>query len=254
MERRRNRWNHPGRHLFSGFVFLTIGLVFLLGNMGFIDVNYVVRFWPVILIALGVMKMVESHDEFRSGSGVFFIVLGLLFLMGNFNILRIAFHDLWPLVLIGLGCLMLWRSTVVRREREENYDTKSNLRDDSTGTDRRDDTNMSSNSILSATAILGGVERRNNCQDFRGGDATAILGGCQIDLRSASITANHEPVLEVFAMWGGIEIRVPDDWTVISKVDPILGGYEDKTRPPRDESKRFVIRGSVVMGGIEVRN
>jgi len=107
---------------------------------------------------------------------------------------------------------------------------------------------------LSATAILGGVKRVNNSQDFRGGDATAIMGGCEIDLRPASITPNHEPVLEVFAMWGGIEIRVPPDWTVISKVDPILGGFEDKTMPPKDESKRFVVRGSVVMGGIEVKN
>ena len=55
-------------------------------------------------------------------------------------------------------------------------------------------------------------------------------------------------------MWGGIEIRVPPDWTVISRVDPILGGYEDKTTPPKDDSKRFVVRGSVVMGGIEVKN
>ena len=55
-------------------------------------------------------------------------------------------------------------------------------------------------------------------------------------------------------MWGGIEIRVPPDWTVVSQVDPILGGFEDKTMPPKDESKRFIIHGSVVMGGIEVGN
>jgi hypothetical protein len=55
-------------------------------------------------------------------------------------------------------------------------------------------------------------------------------------------------------MWGGIEIKVPPDWTVVSKVDPILGGYEDKTTSPKDELKRFVVRGTVVMGGLEVKN
>jgi predicted membrane protein len=108
--------------------------------------------------------------------------------------------------------------------------------------------------VLSATAVLGGVKRLNNSQDFRGGDATAIMGGCEIDLRAASITVPHEPVLEVFAMWGGIQIRVPPDWTVVSRVDPILGGFEDKTAQPKDESKRFVVRGTVVMGGVEVKN
>ena len=252
-ERRQHRYNRPGHHLFSGFIFVLIGLVFLLGNMGFLNVNAVVRFWPVILIAAGLFKLAESRDNYRSGSGFFWIVVGLLFLMNNFNILRIAFRDIWPILLIGVGALMLWRSVMARRERG------SWTAPGFTSSSEQSESGPigpipSSNSLLSATAILGGVKRVNNSQDFRGGDATAIMGGCEIDLRPASISPNHEPVLEVFAMWGGIEIRVPPDWTVISKVDPILGGYEDKTLPPKDEAKRFVVRGSVVMGGIEVKN
>ena len=181
-------------------------------------------------------------------------------------------RDVWPVMLIGLGAFLLWRTSVVRRERTfepggttgtdgpsgagstagigGTDSTKGNAK----AADDRSTASTSSNSVLSAMAILGGVERRNNCQDFRGGDVTAIMGGCHIDLRGASITVPHEPVLEVFAMWGGIEIRVPPDWTVVSSVGPILGGYEDKTTPPKDDSKRFVVRGSVVMGGIEVKN
>ena len=261
-ERRQHRWNRPGHHLFSGFIFVLIGLVFLLGNMGFLNVNAVLRFWPVILIAVGLFKLAESRDDYRSGSGVFWVVVGLLFLMSNFNILRIAFRDIWPILLIGVGSLMLWRSVMARRERGTWTGPEFTSRSFQSGSDagNRPESGPesgpipSSNSLLSATAILGGVKRVNNSQDFRGGDATAIMGGCEIDLRPASITPNHEPVLEVFAMWGGIEIRVPPDWTVISKVDPILGGFEDKTMPPKDESKRFVVRGSVVMGGIEVKN
>jgi hypothetical protein len=55
-------------------------------------------------------------------------------------------------------------------------------------------------------------------------------------------------------MWGGIEVRVPSDWTVVSHVDPIMGGYQDNTQTPKEESKRFVIRGPVIMGGLEVTN
>jgi hypothetical protein len=59
----------------------------------------------------------------------------------------------------------------------------------------------------------------------------------------------------VFAMWGGIEIRVPDDWTVVSRVTPVLGGFDDKTRPsPGAGAHRLVIRGFAIMGGIEVKN
>lgn len=265
MERRRNRWNYPGRHLFSGFVFIAIGLLFLLGNMGFLNVGAILRFWPVLLIAAGVFKLAESRGDYRAGSGIFFVVIGCLFLLGSFHIVITA-RDFWPVVLIGFGSLMLWRSHMAKRDRESGPDPSvangnegaaagtAAASGGKTAEASREEPPASSNSILSATAILSGVVRRNNSPDFRGGDATAIMGGCEINLRAANITAPHEATLEVFAMWGGIVIKVPPDWTVIGKVDPILGGYDDKTVQPKDESKRFVIRGSVVMGGIEVKN
>jgi predicted membrane protein len=258
MERRRNRWNYPGPRLFSGFVLIAIGLLFLLGNMGFVNVGAILRFWPVLLIAAGVFKLAESRGDYRSGAGIFLIAIGSLFLLGSFHIVITA-RDFWPVILIGFGCLMLWRSIMAKRERESG----AILNEGSAGgaaasaggtTDGSREEPASSKSILSATAILSGVVRNNNSPDFRGGDATAIMGGCEINLRAANITPPHEAALEVFAMWGGIVIKVPEDWTVIGKVDPILAGYHDKTVQPKDESKRFVIRGSVVMGGIEVKN
>jgi predicted membrane protein len=272
LERKMDRWERhwqrkrygphgPGKHLFSGLVFVTVGAVFLLGNMGILDVGRIIRFWPVILIAAGLFKIVESGEDYAQSGGIFWVVVGGLFLLGNLGILRVAFRDLWPVVLIGIGALMLWRSALSRRtvrEFSENPTppgpSESRAGSETSGAPTEPRVATSSNSILSAMAILGSVERRNNCQDFRGGSATAVMGRCEIDLRAAAITAPHEPVLEVFAMWGGIEVRVPPDWTVVSQVDPILGGYDDATQPPKQESKRFVIRGSVIMGGIEVTN
>jgi hypothetical protein len=238
-------------------VFIAIGVLFLFGNMGFVNVGAILRFWPVLLIAAGVFKLAESRGDYRAGSGIFWIVVGSLFLLGSLHIVITA-RDFWPVVLIGFGSLMLWRSHMAKRERERGGTVGgANLNEGSAGNTAeasREEPAASSNSILSATAILSGVVRRNNSPDFRGGDATAIMGGCEINLRAANITAPHEATLEVFAMWGGIVIKVPPDWTVIGRVDPILGGYDDKTVQPKDESKRFVIRGSVVMGGIEVKN
>jgi hypothetical protein len=73
--------------------------------------------------------------------------------------------------------------------------------------------------------------------------------------RGASIKPPNQPVLNVFALCGGIEIRVPEDWTVVSELEVILGGVDErKASPPKDESKRFVLRGTVLMGGVEVKN
>jgi len=81
------------------------------------------------------------------------------------------------------------------------------------------------------------------------------MGGCEIDLRQASIAPGTEAIIDVFAFWGGIDIKVPEDWVVITKAVPIMGGIEDKSRVPQPLStKRLIIRGIVVMGGIVVKN
>jgi len=257
---------NPGRHLVAGVIFVAIGVVFLLGNMGVLDADRILRYWPVILVAIGVFRLVEAGPNYRQSSGIFWLVTGGLLLMGSLGILRVGMRDFWPLLLIGFGSLMLWRTVLARQglgggnPPPPNAGPASGLGESQAppGSDTEYSSSTggaaSSNSTFSATAILGGVERRNNSQDFRGGSATAFMGGCEIDLRAANITPPNEPVIEVFAMWGGVEVRVPPDWTVMSQVDPIMGGFEDATEQPKEETKRVWVRGTVIMGGVEVRN
>jgi predicted membrane protein len=161
---------------------------------------------------------------------VVLIIIGTALLTEHLLPVYIDFIDLWPLLLVLLGASLVWRSIVGRRAAAND-----------------------TNSTISAVAVLGGVNRGNNSAAFRGGDLTAVMGGCEIDLRQARI--DGEAIIDVFAMWGGIEIRVPEDWTVIGRVTPLLGGFEDKTRPPQTASThRLVIRGFVIMGGVEVKN
>ena len=62
-------------------------------------------------------------------------------------------------------------------------------------------------------------------------------------------------IIDVFVMWGGVEVRVPDDWTVDLQGTPMLAGFVDKTRPPAlATEKRLVIRGLALMGGVEIKN
>ena len=85
----------------------------------------------------------------------------------------------------------------------------------------------------------------------------AIMGGFDVDLRDASIAPNTQAVIDVFAFWGGLELKVPEDWVVINRVMPLMGGVDDKTRPPIASTaapKQLVVRGIVIMGGISIRN
>jgi hypothetical protein len=47
---------------------------------------------------------------------------------------------------------------------------------------------------------------QNSTPDFRGGELTAVMGGIELDLRNAGL--QNEATLNVFAMWGGIELKI----------------------------------------------
>ncbi len=107
--------------------------------------------------------------------------------------------------------------------------------------------------MVGGMALLGGFERRCNSQDFQGGEITSVMGGCKIDLREAAIRGD-QAVMNVFILMGGLDLMIPEGWTVVSKVVPIMGGLRDRTQPPKAESKRLVIEGVLMMGGIEIKN
>ena len=50
----------------AGIVLILIGIVFLLSNLDIVDIDELVRFWPLILIAVGVRLVIRDRD---SGSG-----------------------------------------------------------------------------------------------------------------------------------------------------------------------------------------
>jgi hypothetical protein len=109
-------------------------------------------------------------------------------------------------------------------------------------------------SFVRAVAVMAGLERASASADFRGADLVAIMGGCELDLRHATI-AGDEATVDVFAFMGGIEIYIPRNWTVEAKVLPLMGGLGDETKPATTEpTRRLVVRGLALMGGVDIKN
>jgi predicted membrane protein len=100
-------------------------------------------------------------------------------------------------------------------------------------------------------AFFGQKVVAETTSDYRGGSVAAFLGGYELDLTKADIT-NGPAIIDVFTIWGGIEIYVPDTWEVIGEVTPIMGGFEMKTSGS-DPRKRLIVRGLALMAGIEVK-
>jgi len=224
--------------LVLGVLVILFGLIFLMDNLELLDAREYLRYWPVLLIVFGLVKFFQPAGSHGRGWGLALTILGVFFLLRKLDIIWLTFHDLWPLVLVFVGGSIIWGSVV--RTRHARFVENGGV---TTG-----------ESTINGMAVLGGFSRSNTSQDFRGGDLTAIMGGCEIDLRQASIKG-EEAVLNIFALWGGVEVKVPEDWNVVLKGTPILGGFADNTKPRKDPStKRLVVTGTAIMGGAEIRN
>ncbi len=261
-ERKRERWEHrrrrrssPAGQLFTGSLLVGIGLLFLLGNMGYFDVRFVFRnFWPLILILLGVkMLVVERGYAYGApGVGLVWLAIGSFFLLSNFRVIDVAFRSIWPFFPLAIGAFLLWRVLVDREERP-NGAPHTNFTDSKTSDQSSPPPGSTSNARIWANAALGHVFRRSNSQEFRGGDLHSFAGMCEVDLRGAT-PVPEGAAIDVSAFMGGIEIRVPPDWTIVNRATAFLGGVEDDTAHPKDESKKLIIRGSVFMGSLELKN
>ena len=117
----------------------------------------------------------------------------------------------------------------------------------------RDSTGAEDASWLDSAAFMGSVEHRNLSAAFRGGEAAAVMGRLEVDLRAATM-ASEEVVIEVDVVMGRVEILVPDDWRVVSEVDAALGAAEIHTsrREATAGAPLLVVRGGVVMGALYV--
>lgn len=109
--------------------------------------------------------------------------------------------------------------------------------------------------IKGEVAVFGGVDRRISAQNFQEAQCTAVFGGCKIDLRDAQIQG-REAVLETYAIFGGVEVRVPDDWQVVNRNVTIFGGVSDQRwHPPRGSgTKTLIVDGAAIFGGVEIKD
>jgi hypothetical protein len=221
--------------VFWGIIIILFGVLFLLDHLGRLDFGSIFsRYWPVLLILIGFWQLFANN--FRNPGGPLFIIaIGVIFELGRLHILgRSAWHYVWPLLIIAVGLGILF-GALGRR----------------TPTSRA----ALSETSLDAFVIFSGLNRRVESPSFRGGKATAILGGIELDLREAKL-AEGAAALDLSVILGGISLRIPRTWRVEVDAHPLLGGVEDKHtfEPGPEDAGTLRIKASAILGGIEIKD
>jgi len=221
--------------LIIGIALVVLGGLLTLDSLKlvFLPHHFFISLWPLILIGIGLMKL-RQRPERTTGAYVL-ITLGCIFLLGSLG--QGSLEDLiGPLILVAVGIFVVLRA--LKRHRGDQLELRG------------------SQDFLQGTAILSGFKQRVTSSAFKGGELTAILGGFQIDLRSACM--EQESVrLDIFALFGGGEIRVPEGWNIVTQATAIAGGIDNKVVPtPTCDTPqpRLLITGIVLFGGVEIKS
>jgi predicted membrane protein len=222
-----------------GIFIIAVGVFALLDNLHLFDSHLVQPFWPLVFVALGALKLSQPGQGRQMLWGGVLVTVGAAMTLQNLGVIHFQWRDLWPIALIWAGLSVITKGIVFRRG------------DGDCGPGQRIEL-MEHGARIDASATMSGIVLKNDSQEFAGGEINAVMGAVEVDLRQAAIAT--EAVLHLSVIMGGVEIRVPREWSVVVNGSPVLGGIEDKTVPPMTPGKRLVIEGSIIMGGVEITN
>ena len=227
--------NTPGRHhhVLLGLILIILGVLFLLSMLDVVDFGHLIgTWWPLILIAVGLRKMTTQGSDRYTG-GLIILGLGVFFQLMELDVLGWGlFRYLWPVILILIGLKMLLSP---RRE--------------GGGSSRPINKNT-----IDAVSLFGGSENRIVSQSFTGGQATAIFGGVDINLREARLNTG-QATLHATAIFGGVDIICPDGWKIEIGGSSLFGALKNTCKTTNDpDAPTLIIKGSALFGDIEVKH
>jgi predicted membrane protein len=212
-----------------------VGVLFLLDQLGEVDFGDIIgRYWPAIFILIGLSILIGNSFQ-NVGSGLFFILFGVFFLLLR---LRVLHHEIWyyfwPVLIIALGLWILLKPAWSAAKKKIPELITDELR---------------------ISQVFSGTKRRVESPEFKGGSAEVVFGSAEIDMTSARL-AGGQATLVLSAVLGSIELRVPPDWQVIVEGTPVLGSIEQRKISPSDSEKKgtLTVKASVVLGSVHIKD
>ncbi len=105
-----------------------------------------------------------------------------------------------------------------------------------------------------AVALMGGTARKGHWTPARKNYVVAVMGGADLDFREAALGPGVTEV-QVYTMWGGVDIVVPPGVNVETRGIAIMGGFESRGEtegPVGVDAPTIRVTGVALMGGVDV--
>ncbi len=216
-----------------GVVLVVLGVIFGLNALKITNIDiFFDGWWTLFIIIPCTVGLFTERD--KTGN-LICIAIGVFLLLGCQDI--ISFSLMWkllvPVVIIIIGIRLVINGMFGNKANE----MLSKLKD-------------SGNSLKTCTATFSGSKLNYNGERFDGAELNAIFGGVECDLRNAVI--EKDCAVKATAVFGGIDIFVPDNINVKVNSNSIFGGVSNKTAIHSDAPTVYVT-ATCMFGGIEIK-
>ena len=235
------------RKLIIGVILMVAGALLLLDTFDLttLPIRYYIFSWKTLLIFIGAVILATKE---RATAGYVLVGLGVIFWLPSLVNYSISLSQVfWPSILIAIGVLMITRRNRMSRLHRSGDAVPGSSNSGRFGPD---------NDYLDDVSILGGGTKIIQSKNFKGGDMTAIFGGSEFSFKDAELSPDG-CTIDVFTMFGGSKLIIPDNWVVKSDIFSIFGGFNDKrTVKPEEADQKNVLhlKGAVIFGGMEIKS
>lgn len=241
-----------------GTVIVVIGLMLFLRATNIVHNPFLQNIisFPTLLIVLGLV--LGYKNKFNIGGWVFLLGAGVYFLLRRFD------YDLGkyalPIVLIAVGLFVLSKN-----KQKKNAHLPDPVLSDPSDPDAPAFSRLGAADIgyqqydpqgeyVKIDSIFSSNTRIVLSDNFKGGKVGTVFGGVLLDCKAAHI--QQDIVIDVYSVFGGIELIFPANWRVMNETTTIFGAVEDKRRLVNNTGveRRVILTGFTLFGGIEIKN
>ena len=219
-----------------GLVLIAIGVILGGNALGWFNIDvFFDGWWTLFIIVPCFIGLITKPSEWLGH--LIGILVGVCLLLACQNV--IGFDMLWKLLLPGI-VILIGLSIIFKNICSQKFDKAVAKLNDKFNKDDE------------SGAVFGGVNINMSGKEFKGKNLNAIFGGLKLDLREAKI--KEDVIINATAVFGGIEIYVPDNVAVETKSNSFFGGVSNKKKDaPKTKAPTVYVSGMALFGGIEVK-
>ena len=223
------------RPIIWGIAIVALGVIFGGNAIGLFNFDvFFDGWWTLFIIVPSAVSLITEKERLQS---LAFLGAGIIMLLAAQHVFEwdVAWKAILALFLILIGLSIIFRS-IFHSKNDKEVEKKVKDADDKT--------------MDAQTAVFSGSERVYNDEVFSGSNMVAIFGGAELDLRKAKFT--KDTVIKAFALFGGVEIKVPEDVNIKSKSGFIFGGISDDRKGESKGKYTIYLDAAGGFGGITI--